>query len=387
MEFPKMTKNSRSQITVKGFDGGVNCSEAAWRVGDRQLTDALNLWWSKRALSTRPGIKALPDTFFSIAGKTAVSASGGRIDLSTANGVRRKLARIYRRTSGGSTLYDAVLSIVDYNGGEQRSTIRAGMSAAECAGIMLAESGGGSWSGTVKNCSVAFIGQGGSAFGGQILAEPALPDSPWVDIAAQAYIPLVMINGLGSETTESAKSPGTIYEGYNLLTSKFRAHFTTTGESGRFFFLPVKQLDNSEVAVRYTEQDGSVYTYTILAGASASQTDSYGISVHVNRAGGYIYCMQTELNAVRWFPASGISNNLEVTASKTRSQGRDKICSMRICTWFGGDRSGYNGGTRLFVSGHPLYPNLVHWSDVNNPLYFPEGRYGVCKAGREAGYL
>ena len=46
-----------------------------------------------------------------------------------------------------------------------------------------------------------------------------------------------------------------------------------------------------------------------------------------------------------------------------------------MCTWFGGDRSGINGGTRLFVSGNPSEPNLVHWSDVNNPLYFPENNY------------
>ena len=29
----------------------------------------------------------------------------------------------------------------------------------------------------------------------------------------------------------------------------------------------------------------------------------------------------------------------------------------------------------MFVSGNPDHPNLVHWSDINNPLYFPENNY------------
>lgn len=37
--------------------------------------------------------------------------------------------------------------------------------------------------------------------------------------------------------------------------------------------------------------------------------------------------------------------------------------------------SGINGGTRLFVAGNQSKPNLVYWSDANNPLYFSENNY------------
>ena len=198
---------------------------------------------------------------------------------------------------------------------------------------------------------------------------------PWVDITDSAYIPLVMINGQGCEEVWQAESRGTIYEGFNLLTPKFRCRFTTNGENGRYYFLPVKQLGNSEITVRYTESSGLTLTYVIPEGGSASAADPYGNAVCVDRVGGYLYCFQPSTGIIRWFPACGISNNLEVIASKTRAEGADKICSMRVCTWFGGDRSGFFGGSRLFVAGHRLFPNLVHWSDVDNPLYFPENNF------------
>jgi hypothetical protein len=64
-----------------------------------------------------------------------------------------------------------------------------------------------------------------------------------------------------------------------------------------------------------------------------------------------------------------------VTAWKDDKSSREKICKMRQCAWFGGLRSGIGDGTRLFVCGNPDYPNLLHWSDLNNPLYFPVGNY------------
>lgn len=75
------------------------------------------------------------------------------------------------------------------------------------------------------------------------------------------------------------------------------------------------------------------------------------------------------------------SNNLTVTAWKTNAGDREKICRMVQNTWFGGDRSGVAGGTRLFVCGNPEHPNLMHWSDVNNPLYFPENNYAYIGGG------
>lgn len=40
--------------------------------------------------------------------------------------------------------------------------------------------------------------------------------------------------------------------------------------------------------------------------------------------------------------------------------------------WFGGDSSGIAGGTRYFVCGNPDEPDLLCWSGIEHPLYFPE---------------
>jgi len=51
------------------------------------------------------------------------------------------------------------------------------------------------------------------------------------------------------------------------------------------------------------------------------------------------------------------------------------VYDMSCSAWFGGDNSGYGGGTRLFLSGNANEPNLVRYSDVDNPLYFPENNF------------
>lgn len=383
MTNPTLSSQTTRRVTMDGFDGGLH-EGGGMRMADNQLADAGNLWWKERALRTRPGLAPLPASFAADAGTQTIALSGGQSDCSTPAGIVRKFGRLRRRTAAGQTVYDAELAVLGYDGTQTNSSIATGMAATQCRSLMLAESSRGDWAGSASPGALAFIGQGGTGADGRILAEPASLSSPWVDVTGQAYVPLVMVDGQGSPIVESASAIGTLYEGFNLLTPRFRAQFTTTGENACYYFLPVKQLDDAAVIVRFTEYDGTVFTYTIPAGSEASPVDEYGIAMHVNRTGGYIYCVQEEYNAVRWFTATGIKNNLEVEASKTLSRQRDTICSMRHCLWFGSDRSGSGGGTRLFVAGHPQFPHLVYWSDVNNPLYFPENNYVYIGDGGQA---
>ena len=56
-----------------------------------------------------------------------------------------------------------------------------------------------------------------------------------------------------------------------------------------------------------------------------------------------------------------LRNNITVKAWK-KTDGISPstvIGGMTVSTWFGGDRSGTNSGTRLFLSGNPSYPGLV----------------------------
>lgn len=368
-------QSPQNRFEIKGFGGGADFSGADGRAGDGRPDDVLNMWWSGGALKTRPGIRAVADSFYNLQGRELALTAGGGADIPSADGALRRIARVYKRDGPEGAVYDVEMSELRYDGSQRHSAVASGIGENGSLSVMIAESGGGRWSGAAQGGAIVFIGDGGYGYGGRILAQPADLSLPWVDITGSAYIPLVMINGQGCEEVWQAESRGTIYEGFNLLTPKFRCRFTTNGENGRYYFLPVKQLDNSEITVRYTEPGGLTLTYVIPEGGSASAADPYGNAVFVDRVGGYLYCFQPSTGIIRWFPACGISNNLEVIASKTRAEGADKICSMRVCAWFGGDRSGSFGGSRLFVAGHRLFPNMVHWSDVDNPLYFPENNF------------
>ena len=130
-------------------------------------------------------------------------------------------------------------------------------------------------------------------------------------------------------------------------------------------------MNDTDIVIERIAADGSLYTWTIPAGTNATTGLTY--NANVNRAGGYLWFTDSS-NAVHPMTAGSTRNNLTITASKASSGDMAKICGMRFNTWYGGDASGLRGGTRLFVSGNPEYPNLVHWSDVNNPLYFPRGQ-------------
>ena len=52
----------------------------------------------------------------------------------------------------------------------------------------------------------------------------------------------------------------------------------------------------------------------------------------------------------------------------------DSTAEATLAAWFGGTQNKL-GGTRLFLSGFTKDKAKVMWSDVGNPLYFPENNY------------
>lgn len=100
--------------------------------------------------------------------------------------------------------------------------------------------------------------------------------------------PLVMVNGVGATSVGDAKVTGTFYEGYNLLTPRFRARFTTDGK-GIYFFLPQKNLANSEITGSYVMAGGQTFSFTIPKNSSVSTQSVSGLSVEVSRTGGYFW--------------------------------------------------------------------------------------------------
>ncbi len=83
--------------------------------------------------------------------------------------------------------------------------------------------------------------------------------------------------------------------------------------------------------------------------------------------------------------SGGGDDDIVITAPYLWSDSdKEKIFNMTRCEWFGGS-AGLSGGTRLFLCGNNKTANsdLVVWSGLNNPLYFPENSY--FNVGNETG--
>lgn len=377
MRIPKMPKSNQYRVSVPALNGGVNLNDAPNLVEDNQLTAVLNMWWKDQALRTRAGLATTVERSFHI----QTSGMGDSLTYKVYPPVRvyrdgkpedyvccscefetsraNHVFHFYRFNESGSATHVSSLTFLDYEDGDPYATgmfMFAATPTEDGIGLYAVFNSGDIYS-MNKNFELQKIEK--SAF----------------------YAPLVVVNAVGVDDTGSPPVvSGTQFEGYNLLSGAFRTAFTTDGKAHEFK-LPLDNLtmNNGESpAVEYTGTDGTVtrwesFSNTMFYAQASAEIGGETVTVKLYRRSGII---EFSTGADTPYPLPGsISNNLIVTAWKTDPEATKKISNMQFATWFGGDRSGINGGTRLFASGNPDHPNLVHWSDINNPLYFPENNY------------
>ena len=377
MRIPKMPKSNQYRVSVPALNGGVNLNDAPNLVEDNQLTAVLNMWWKDQALRTRAGLATTVERSFHI----QTSGMGDSLTYKVYSPVRvyrdgkpedyvccscefetsraNRVFHFYRFNESGSATHVSSLTFLDYEDGDPYATgmfMFAANPTADGIGLYAVFNSGDIYS-MNKNFELQKIDK------------------------SEIYAPLVVVNAVGFDDTGSPPVvSGTQFEGYNLLSGAFRTAFTTDGKAHEFK-LPLDNLtmNNGESpAVEYTGTDGTVtrwesFSNTMFYAQASAEIGGETVTVKLYRRSGIIE-FSTGVDTPYPLPGS-ISNNLIVTAWKTDPEATKKIANMQFATWFGGDRSGINGGTRLFVSGNPDHPNLVHWSDINNPLYFPENNY------------
>ena len=369
MRFPMMKGSAQYRVEIPQLTGGVNLSDLPTQVEDNQLTDAHNMWWHQGVLRTRPGLKEI---------------GGG----DPANNVLNK-CRISERE-------EIVFHVVD--GGEDTVTVRADSFSTRGRneiGMFTTSGADRSALGVHVDDEKPYL-----IFTGDGKIYSAAESESVTD--AEPYVPLVTVE----RRNEDGSVSNIKFEGYNMLTPQFKCSFSTDGEITTFQ-LPVKELDVCTATVEMTiAMDGGTqkltFTITPSNGLSSGFSDIVDITKHsisydekyspsdvhaysmidYDRgelqivARGWCYDTETEISTSYDFPFKAVTtNNIVVTVSKTQEGQRETICRMTRAAWFGGTRSGLDSGTRLFVTGNPDKPHLVHWSDVNNPLYFPESNY------------
>lgn len=359
MQFPKMGGARSYSVKVPKLSGGVNTSESPHLIADNQLSDCLNMWWKDGALRSRQGLWTGEDE----ENNKSMTAPSSATPNSTVSYYRLGNSFLVQKYNSSPDWISAWWHMFDENGFYNEvdcGWIHSGSNPSEFT-VMFSSVNSSTENSLSNYGAIAYVSDG------NVLGINALEAD---DLSDEIYIPTISINGVPSETTDGVAS-GDVNEEKNMLTPKFKCTFTTDGV-GKYYFLPLKGLDDTDIVIERIAADGSLYTWTIPAGTNATTGLTY--NANVNRAGGYLWFTDSS-NAVHPMTAGSTRNNLTITASKTSPGDMAKICGMRFNTWYGGDASGLRGGTRLFVSGNPEYPNLVHWSDVNNPLYFPEGNF------------
>ena len=363
MKYPVMNGGNTYRVEVPQLSGGVNLAEPAGVIEDMQLADADNVWWKKGALRTREGLK-----------KIASLTSNDYSFLLEGNAISEREAVAYRTVKSGDTFI-----LTPY-----RVTLGAPYA------VQIATRGSGSFTvpavdGDVPSILAVKAETGGSSGyyfyceTGNIFRTATSADNGDASfVAAEPYVPLVLVNGKGN--MDGSKSPGVTFEGYNRIGSKFKVWFVTDGKSTSFP-LPVKNLDAVDATVEidlFNKKTQEMRTLTLTVPPHSASTPYEGFTPLAGEIGAadgaYItaavrfYREQGEIQIECYvkigdttetvaLPNIAGKNTIRVTCSRADAEMKKSICKMTRAVWFGGDRSGLGGGTRLFFAGNPEKKN------------------------------
>ncbi len=345
MKFVTHGRSARRRLTLPPLSGGVDLSSPPHRIADDRLSDATNLWWKDGMLRTRPAV-CVADSMAAPAADGVVTTVGRYAVLhAVRNGVN-------------------LLAVADENG-----NVTGGTLVINNVRNLLAVSA--SKSVVDFDCrALVYLDTTGTP--GMYLLTPE------GDLRVQKpFVPTVLYGALPTTTRVRSESGAT--RPFNLLTEEYKCTYTSDGE-GKYYWLPLNALpaDGTPFSVTITAANGRTTVHRCDAIAldgtwAESAPGADGYTLWCDRIRGCLWLEKD--NQPVALPASEIAGNITAKGIRAASGGREIIYGMRFGTWFGGSADGLSGGTRLFLSGNEQFPQLVHWSALDNPLYFPENNY------------
>ena len=376
MQYPSMGKNRQYRVTIPQLNGGVNYAVPPHLIEDNQLSDIKNMWYIDGRLQTRPGLKGIShrhvgtNTVYrrTIKARDKICVFSSKAPYS---GMGSLLFSFF--DGNGEFLRSTELNIdlVDFSPSENAfiienfATVKGAYGGAEYDNFEVLAYGVGSQN---NPYSIFGVSSDGSS---EMLEE---------------YIPTIMKGCLPTAVGSPSTDGGTMLEPFNLLTSKFKCEYITDGK-GVLFSLPEKNVTDN-FTVQYTDNAGVVHSHSVFATKNGTvkettSNDDWLLSVDCT-AGTFKFVLKSNGTDVT-LPLTNLADkNVVVTANRSSGDGKEKIFKMRFSTWFGGGSSGLTGGTRLFVAGNPEERNIIRWSALNNPLYFPENNYAYVGSDAEA---
>ena len=396
MIYPSLNKQQQRTVGVPALSGGLNLRDALTAVGDNQLTDCKNVWFSDGSLKTRPSLTSGQYLSYSPL-MYDETASGRPTDITVADG-----GQVYR-------LYYYTVS------GERKTEALPGPSL-ETEFVPAFETGF-FWVSPERVISMpplpselSFVIQSDGRLYAFLQVQkiysldifPLGDSSQWDEITEEYTAPRYLINCYPSGADEVLsiealeQNGAERYEDFNILSPYYKMIYSSVNtdavnEENKTHPMVYSLLyDVSDAAFReqtvtaaVRDKSGRVFTHSVKLENGYNETASPGDGRLMKLSGKKLYFVNASGGQTATVSAEDyLQDNLEITAPRPFSaEGKNRLFGMRRAVWFGGDATGLHGGTRLFLgcnnspSAAGGEKNLVMWSELLNPLYFAENSF------------
>ena len=404
MKFPRMRPQGAHRLTVPDLAGGINLRDGISEVLDNQLTEAKNIWYQDGVLKTRPGVYT--NDFLTqevVRGGTEKHSFRDFPNITRAIDSKKYYLRVrtcFSVFEGHPTeTHTQVLRFFWCN------ATSGSLEFGENAYISFLCSKEYTYFVVQKNTKIYCYISNGKIYEIDYIDELELGFHE-----ASCYVPTVVTDckvlmdlNVSEEEILSSAVP---FEGYNILSDYYKMSYNaynpelSSDENGHIMKYPllhsfdIQKCLKMKIIAELTLKDsyGATITTThtiileetdngIIVEAAANEEDGL---IMAYRLGELVFLEDINLDTMESKTAiinksnEGLRNNLIITAPYlTSDEERAKVFGATQCEWFGGGTEGIAGGTRLFLGGNTSEgnKNLVVWSDLNNPLYFPENNY------------
>ncbi len=401
--FPSINTKPVKNVTMPELSGGINLRDSVSMIEDNQLTDGLNVWYKDAVLKTRPGMEVL--------GTPILNAIVEFTEIDRVSEIIPRATEIYRAVEGETyRLYTVLVKTRSEWENMVLFFFVSGDKVVRLTELKRSQEGRKIYNYfTIEHendifCFVAEEDEGlNSKFHIYVLEAwyrgvEYGEGGSWeeVDISEKAYAPLVAVNcemeGLIFGFKDAVKNI-TPFEGYNMLSSRYRMQYNLDSANEKLEFGLIHNMGDpldrildsligERVIARTTDKWGRVCTHelTLKNKAVCHEETQYAVDGLKMK----VYASYIQFDIGEGYDVlikenfGGLKNCLEIEVPFVQNnEAMSKIFNMTQHTWFGGTSTGINGGTRLFLGGCEMeqHKNLVLWSDLNNPFYFPENNY------------
>ncbi len=358
MKYPRIFNSQELNLTLPILNGGVNFLDSQCNIADNELADCNNMIFLNGALTTRPAITD-PIKFL---GSLNAKITNHFITFSYKNNCGTLISAKHK---DGQKVQFFIVS--------ENSVTELPQISLNTEDFLLTQH---------KNTLYLFLD--GNIF------TLSNNDNTWQDANGKIYIPSVAV-----DCKYSADFDGVFCEPFNLLANSYSLVYTTKNEAWHnaltdqvlhemtyvnFFYEPnLSKYKGKTITATLTDTFGTQHTHSVVLsdtgfGKETTSTDGLYMLANINNITFFTDAEYTQI-AYKYKSDLLLKNDLTITfpilEDKTR---KDKVFKNNLSCWFGGGKGIY-GGSRLFLAGNKNEPNRVIWSDLNNPLYFPENNF------------